>query len=300
MIRKILVIILVSILLSGCISGQPPEKGTLQLTSSPSGAEIYLDNQYQGSTPGTITGVEPGSHTLEFRLKGYRSWKSIITVPSGKSNYFGGLNIETGQEGNDGGPVTTTEPAAVTVRVSREQIIIGDSITFFGTAAGIESVTLTLSGPGKYAKGVVLEKVRPDAAGDWTYTWTPGTAITHGIYTVIASDTGRTVSDREQFTAIGDGEVGISPSSYAIAQGETITFSGRCTTGAPSVRLTIFGPERFAGGVSLGTVSVASSETWNFRYTTDLTMPTGIYTVYVSDVPQTDTGSTQFTIGFTS
>ncbi|MDD1684582.1 MAG: hypothetical protein LUQ19_01685, partial [Methanoregula sp.] len=99
---------------------------------------------------------------------------------------------------------------------------------------------------------------------------------------------------------IGDGVVGVTPSSYAISQGETVTFSGRCTTGAPGVQLTIFGPERFASGVSLGTVSVMGDQTWSFRYTTDLTMPTGVYTIYASDVPQTATGSSQFTIGFAS
>ena len=77
MIRKIFILLFVSILLAGCISGEPAEKGTLQLTSSPTGAEIYLDNQYQGDHPGTISGVEPGNHTLEFRLKGYKSWKSV-------------------------------------------------------------------------------------------------------------------------------------------------------------------------------------------------------------------------------
>jgi hypothetical protein len=300
MIQKILVLIFAGILLSGCISSQSPEKGTLQLTSSPSGAEIYLDNQFRGSTPSTITGVEPGSHTLEFRAKGYNSWKNTITVPQGISNYSGILTVKTDQGEGVTGPVTTTEPVSVTVQVSREQIIIGDSITFSGTAAGMDSVTLTLFGPGKYAKGIVLQKVKPDAADDWSYTWTPGTAITHGIYTIIASDTGQTVSGRKQFTAIGDGVVGISPSSYAIAQGETLTLSGRCTTGAPSVQLTIFGPERYASGVSLGTVAVMADQTFSFRYTTDLTMPTGIYTVYARDVPQTATGSTQFTIGFAS
>jgi hypothetical protein len=300
MIRKILVIILFSILLAGCISSQSPEKGTLQLTSSPSGAEIYLDNQYQGSTPGTITGIEPGSHIIEYRVKGYKNWKNTITVPAGTSNFFAALTAQPGQEEIDTGAVTTAVPASVTVQISRERIIVGDSVVFSGTATGTSSVILTLFGPGSYENGITLDQVRVGADNAWSYTWNPGTKIRSGTYTIVAKSLGKTVSAQKDFTVIGNGDVSVTPSSYAIGQGETVTFSGRCTTGAPSVQLTVFGPERFASGVVLGSVSVTGDQTWSFRYKTDLTMPAGIYTVYVSDVPQTATGSSQFTIGFAS
>ena len=86
MIRKIFILLFISVLLAGCISGEPAEKGTLQLTSSPTGAEIYLDNQYRGTTPGTVSGVEPGNHTLEFRLKGYQAGNQ-------RSRYLRGTRI---------------------------------------------------------------------------------------------------------------------------------------------------------------------------------------------------------------
>ena len=44
-------ILLCFALISGCISSQEAAKGTLQLTSSPSGAEIYLDNQFREVHP---------------------------------------------------------------------------------------------------------------------------------------------------------------------------------------------------------------------------------------------------------
>jgi uncharacterized protein YceK len=302
MIRKILILIFVSILLAGCITSQPAEKGTLQLTSSPAGAEIYLDSQYRGSTPSTISEVEPGSHTLEFRLKGYKSWKAAVTVPPGTSNYFAALTAQPGSEqGTDISPAATTaEPAAVTVRTGKDQMIVGDTNTFSGTAAGISSVTLTLYGPGSYANGKDLGQVNVGATDAWSYLWNPGTAIQSGTYTIIASDAGNTVSDRVQFRVIGGGVVSVTPSKYAIGKGETLTLSGRCTTGAPNVDLTLFGPERYAAGVDLGTLSVMADQTWSFRYTTDSSMPTGVYTIYASDVPKTTSGSSQFTIGFTS
>ena len=169
-------------------------------------------------------------------------------------------------------------------------MIIGDTNTFSGTATGTGSVTLTLFGPGYYANGIVLEQVKPDSVNEWSYTWNPGTAIQSGTYTIVADDAGKTVSDRVQFTAIGDGVVTVTPSSYAVGTGETLTLSGRCTTGARNVEIVLFGPERFASGVDLGTIPVTADKTWSFRYTTDSTMPAGIYTIYASDVPKTAHG----------
>lgn len=302
MIHRILALIFISILLAGCITSQPAEPGTLQLTSSPSGSEIYLDNQYRGSTPSTISDVAPGNHTLEFRSGGYKNWKATITVPSGTSNYFASLTAQPGSE--QGEKVSyeepVAEPATMTVQTSRDRMIIGDSNTFSGTATGTGSVTLTLFGPGYYTNGVVLDHVKPGAAGVWSYTWSPGTNIQPGSYIIVAREAGKTESGRATFITIGNGLVSVIPSKYAVATGDTITLSGRCTTGAPNVRVVIFGPERFAGGVDLGSFPVMTDQTWSTRYTTDLTMPSGVYSAYVSDVPQTATASSQFTIGFAS
>ena len=301
MIRKIFILLFVSILLAGCITGEPAEKGALQLTSSPTGAEIYLDNQYRGTTPGTISGVEPGSHTLEFRLKGYKSWKSVITVPSGISNYVAAMSVLPAAEpGMEIIPTATAEPVSVTVQVSRDRIIVGDSVTFSGIATGTDSVVLTVSGPGKFANGIVLDEVKTNAADEWSYTWNPGTRIQSGTYTILVQDAGKTVSRRATFTATGDGVVSVYPNSYAIVTGETVVLSGRCSTGAPTVKVVLSGPGRFGGGVDIGNVAVMADQTWSMRYTTDLSMPAGVYSVFVSDVPQSTTGSTQFTIGYAS
>jgi PEGA domain len=302
MIRKILILIFVSILLAGCITSQPAEKGTLQLTSSPTGAEIYLDNQYRGSTPSIISDVVPGNHTLEFRMKGYRSWKSAVMVVPGTTQYFGALSAQPGSElGTDNGPAeTTAAPAHVSVDVDRDQMTIGDSVTFSGTATGTGNVILMLFGPGYYKNGIVLDKVRPDAANTWSYTWNPGSKVQSGTFTIIVYDAEKTVSDRVSFRVIGNGVVSVYPSSYAVGKGEPVVLSGQCTTGASYVRVVLSGPERYSGGVDLGNFPVTAENTWSFRYTTDLSMPAGIYSVYVSDVPQTTTGSTQFTLGYAS
>ncbi len=294
-------ILLCFALISGCLSSQESAKGTLRLTSSPSGAEIYLDNQFRGSTPVDISGVEQGNHTLEFRYPGYQSWAAVISVSSGTSNYFAALTPRPDMQGSGKNtPQTTVPPLKVTVQAVKPTFILGESMLFSGTGIGSKSVSLTVYGPGYYSDGVVLDQPKVNSAGLWSYLWNPGFSIQSGSYTLVVEDEFRTSSDRVEFKVIGGGEVSVASNSYSAARGESMIFSGRCTTGAQNVLLVLYGPERFSGGVELGSVSVTADKTWNFKFSLDNYMPTGHYTMYVYDIPRTSSGTTQFTVGFTS
>lgn len=74
--------VIMGVLLSGCITAPlpAPDTGSVRITSSPTGAEIYLDNEYRGTTPATITAIPVGNHTLEVRERGYERWSAIIIV----------------------------------------------------------------------------------------------------------------------------------------------------------------------------------------------------------------------------
>jgi hypothetical protein len=296
-----IILVVVFVLLSGCVSGPDAQKGTISLTSSPSGSEVYLDNQYRGSTPVTIPEVGQGSHTLEYRHTGYKSWSAAITITPGSSNYYAALApLANTQMSQDTGQTGTPTPAQVeiTIDAGKKTMIIGDSNLFSGRAVGTNSVLLTLYGPGIYSNGVSLVQQNVNGLGTWSYTWNPGSSVRSGSYTMIVSDPWKTTSERTEFTVIGGGVVSISPSTYSAATGTSITFSGQCTTGAQNVLLVLFGPGQFAGGVELGAFSVSAVKTWNYKITLDSTMPTGVYTMYVYDVPKTASGNTQFTVGY--
>jgi hypothetical protein len=147
---------------------------------------------------------------------------------------------------------------------------------------------------------VLLDQPKPNSAGLWSYTWNPGTSVQSGSYTMVVYDAKKISSDGIAFSVVGGGEVVISANSYSAAKGDTLIFSGRCTTGAQNVLLVLYGPERFSSGAELGTISVMADNTWSFKYTIDSTMPTGIYSMYVYDVPKTTSGTMQFTVGFAS
>jgi hypothetical protein len=79
MTKNFIFIIIFLLLLSlsfscGCNTKSSPNTGTIDVTSSPRGAEVYLDNQYKGTTPVLITDVSLGEHVIELRLRGYEIW----------------------------------------------------------------------------------------------------------------------------------------------------------------------------------------------------------------------------------
>ncbi len=63
----------------------PDTTGQVVIASSPTGAEVYIDNVYMGVTPATLTNVAAGSHTLTLRLSGYGDFVQTITVTGGDS-----------------------------------------------------------------------------------------------------------------------------------------------------------------------------------------------------------------------
>jgi PEGA domain len=57
----------------------------IEVTSTPSGADIELDGSFMGNTPSTID-VPPGDHTIAIKKNGYKPWERKIKVGSRKVN----------------------------------------------------------------------------------------------------------------------------------------------------------------------------------------------------------------------
>jgi len=71
-----------------------PWFATLNLTSKPSSAQVYLNNKYVGSTPLSYNRLIYGTYKLELRIKGYRPWKEELNITKpGKKNINNGKTI---------------------------------------------------------------------------------------------------------------------------------------------------------------------------------------------------------------
>lgn len=66
------------------------EKTTLEITSSPPGAEIELDGNFSGDTPSSLA-VAPGEHTLKVSKSGYKPWERKMKTTSGNVNVLAEL-----------------------------------------------------------------------------------------------------------------------------------------------------------------------------------------------------------------
>lgn len=55
----------------------------LDLSSTPSGADIEIDGNFVGSTPSTV-GVAAGSHRLMIKKNGFQLWEKTLAISSGK------------------------------------------------------------------------------------------------------------------------------------------------------------------------------------------------------------------------
>lgn len=108
-------LVIALILIAGCLSPAPedtppatppatPTTGSVEVSSDPPGAEVYLDNVYRGTTPVTVTG-EPGPHTLVLRLRDYQPWTKSIVIESGARGYVDTVLVPV--------PVITSPPATL-------------------------------------------------------------------------------------------------------------------------------------------------------------------------------------------
>jgi hypothetical protein len=61
--------------------------GTISLTSSPYGAEIYSDSLFVGKTPATLK-LKPGQHSIRMFMNDYNNWSQWITVEPGSETHI--------------------------------------------------------------------------------------------------------------------------------------------------------------------------------------------------------------------
>lgn len=61
----------------------PDTTGEITVRSSPSGANIYLDNAYRGITPLTLVNIQEGNHVIILKVNGYQNWQSTVNVKGG-------------------------------------------------------------------------------------------------------------------------------------------------------------------------------------------------------------------------
>lgn len=161
----------------------------LNVISSPEQARVFLDNDYQGKTPLSLSSVAPGTHELRVELVGHAPATRKITLANGSegteefkmSSVLGRLEISTKPAGAkilvDGKAVGTTKAQG---DAPRSQILALENI-----AAGEHSVMAHLDGYQDVARKITI---KPNGTGQLFLSlprvFTPDTEIEtiRGIY----------------------------------------------------------------------------------------------------------------------
>jgi hypothetical protein len=63
---------------------EPAPTATLTVESDVPGASVFLDRQYVGVAPTTITGIQPGTHRLNVSAAGYEGYAETIAIEPGE------------------------------------------------------------------------------------------------------------------------------------------------------------------------------------------------------------------------
>jgi hypothetical protein len=135
-----------------------PDTGTLSVTSSPPGADIYLDEQYWGYTPATIGNVVQGGHTLRLRLAGYQDWPGTVSIAGGKTTTLHAVMIPVSSP-TGGDIVVTSSPSGAAIYLDGTywgRTVSSDAVDVTGVVPGPHTVILTMEGYKAYETGVTV------------------------------------------------------------------------------------------------------------------------------------------------
>jgi PEGA domain len=124
-----------------------PAYGSITVTSSPAGANIYIDNVYKGLSPATFGEIPNGNHVVLVRLDGYQDLSKSVTVTADNQT----LNAALSQQ--SAAPTTTSSPGQTAVTGTGSPIPVAST-----QAQGYGSLAITTSPPGAlvYVDGAMM------------------------------------------------------------------------------------------------------------------------------------------------
>ena len=114
--------------------------GSIMIDSEPTKAGIFLDGEDVGTTPETITGLNPGKYNIEVKLDGYEIWSKSIKVKIGKERV-----IKAALQTKPGSISINSKPAKAKIFLDNKEV-------------GATPETITDLNPGKYTVEVRLDE----------------------------------------------------------------------------------------------------------------------------------------------
>jgi len=158
----------------------PENSGTgLYIVSTPEKANVYIDGIYKGVTPLMLGDPATGSHSLEVKLYGYGTWKSMIDVHGGGTKTISAILNQEDPDSNRGIHVSS-KPAGA--KVILDGLAKGYTpLTLNSIASGIH--ILEIENPG-YVSWKSTVDIPETGIKEISINLTPGAAGSPGWITI--------------------------------------------------------------------------------------------------------------------
>jgi hypothetical protein len=128
----------------------PVTTGSLSISSTPSGASIYIDGTYKGVTPTVISGISAGSHQVQLTRSGYYDYTRTASVTAGSTTTVSATLTSIPQTPVTGSLDISSNPSGASIYVDGTYKGVTPKVVS-GLSTGTHSVKLTKNGYGDYA-----------------------------------------------------------------------------------------------------------------------------------------------------
>lgn len=128
------------------------QQGAISISSTPSGAGIYIDTFYQGETNQIVGNLATGLHTVTLKKAGYQTWSTQYTVYSGQTTYVS-AQLTPLSNPSTGDLEVTSAPSGAAVYVDTNYqgaTSPGNPLDVVSLSAGTHTVVLKKSGYNDY------------------------------------------------------------------------------------------------------------------------------------------------------
>ena len=278
------------------LKSQGPLTGTISVSSTPTGARIYLDGTDTGvNTPRTFSGVPVGTHAVRCSMAGYTDGSQSVTVTAGRTS---AVRVYLTRQGPVTGSVSVSSvPAGASVWLDGKSTGYKTPVTLTGIPAGSHTVRCSMTGYIDESEEVTVTSgqttslmVTLKSQGPLTGTISVSSTPTGARIYLDGTDTGYNTPRTFSGVPVGTHAVRCSMAGYTDASQSVTVTAGR--TSAVKVYLTRQGP--VTGSVSVSSVPAGASvwldgkDTGFFTPVTISTIPGGSHTIRCSMTGYTD------------
>ncbi|MCA1917432.1 S8 family serine peptidase [Methanospirillum hungatei] len=154
--------------------GIAAQTGSISVSSTPSGAQIWLDGTNTGKvTPNTLTSVTAASHAVTLKLTGYTDYSTSVTVPSG-----GTATVSATLTAVPKGSISIgSNPTGASVYLDSEAKGVTTPTTLSNVATGTHTVRLSKSGYQDWSQSVSVTADQTTTVSATMTAVTPGSLV---------------------------------------------------------------------------------------------------------------------------